>query len=269
MRLRKITLLFGIIMMLAVISACHKKEKNEPVDIEITPSPTITVTPEVTTPVEPTGNPSPTVTEEDGKEPDSEVENEEELENEEADGVELTEEEAADSIRKALVDDSYTYELLDDHLNVNDKIYYIFQISNEGKVALPNIIVDKVSGKVMCYGSDGKTSSITEHPLYHKSEASQSEEKSVKKNEITKEEALKLLEKIPAKTLGLAKALTEYTVIYDDWITNVKGVDCYGINVYEKGDLKDTFAGAYYVATDGSKIYQYDVVKDKTINITK
>lgn len=268
MRFKKITLLLGIVMTIAVLSACHKKEKDEPVDIEVTPSPTITVTPEATAAVTPTLTPSPSAAEEDGKEPESEVKDEEDIENEEADDVELTEEEAADSIRKALEDESYTYELLDDHLNVSDRLYYIYQVSDEGKVALPNIIVDKVSGKVMCYGSDGKTSSITEHPLYHKSESSQPGKKTVK-NEITKEEALKLLEKIPNKTLGLAKALSEYTVIYDDWITNVKGVDCYGINVYEKGDLKNTFAGAYYVATDGSRIYLYDVVKDKTIDITK
>ncbi|SHO47247.1 hypothetical protein [Anaerocolumna xylanovorans] len=267
MKVRRITLFLGIMMIIAVLSACHRKEKEEPVDVTITPSPTLTVTPEVTEPVTPTLTPSPSGSEEDGKESEEEIKEEEDAEAENGE-AELTEEEAADCIRKALEDEAYYYELLDDHLNVSDRIYYIYQVSDGGKVSLPNIIVDRASGKVMCYSSDGTISSITEHPLYKKSGASQNANNSKEQTGITKEEALKLLEKIPNKTLKLSKDLTEYTIIYDDWITNIKGVDCFGISVYEKGDLKDTAAGFYYVATDGSKIYRYDVVKDKTKDIT-
>lgn len=269
MKVRRITLFIGIIMTIAVLSACHRKEKDEPVDVTVTPSPTLIVTPKVTEQVTPTPTltPSPSGSEKDGKETEAEIKEEEDTENEDNE-AELTEEEAADCIRKALEDNGYYYELLDDHLNVSDRICYIYQVSDEGKVVLPNIIVDKASGKVMCYSSDGTTSSITKHPLYKKSEDSQTANNGKKQTGITKEEALKLLEKVPGKTLKLAKALTEYTVIYDDWITNIKGVDCFGISVYEKGDLKDTAAGFYYVATDGSKIYRYDVVKDKTKDIT-
>ncbi len=270
MRLRRITLFLGIVMMIAVLAACHKKEKDKPVEETVTTSPTITVTPEITKEVTPTPTeaPSPSVTKEGGKEPESEVKEDEKEENEEGKKEELTEEEATDRIRKALVDESYYYELLDDHLNVDDRIYYIFQVSDEGKVISPNIIVDKTSGKVMCYGSDGTTASIKKHPLYKKSGSSQNSKVSKDKKEITKEAALQKLEKISHKTLGLSKALTEYTIIYDDWLSTIKGKECYGISAYEKGELKDTAAGFYYVATDGSKIYLYDVIKDKTTDIT-
>lgn len=268
MNVKRIALFLGIVMTIAALAACHKKEKEEAVDKLVTPSPTLTITPEATNEITPALSPTPSLTEDNSKEPEADIKQEEGEESAESTDEELTEEEAADSIRKALVDDNYYYELLDDHLNVNDRIYYIFQVSDEGKVTSPNIIVDKISGKVMCYGIDGTTTSITEHPLYRKSEKSQ-DSKGSKKTGITKENALELLEKVPRKTLGLAKDLTEYTVIYDDWITNIKGVDCFGISVYEKGDLKDTFAGSYYVATDGSKIYLYDIIKDKTIDITK
>lgn len=249
MRERKITLLLCIIMAVFLLAACHRKEKeDEPAVVTVTPSPSVTA--EAT----PSETPTPAVTEDAQEEEEGEEE--------------LTEEEAIQRIEDTLGEENYYFELLDDHLNVNDRIYYIFQVSDGVNVIEPNIIVDKFSGDLLCYNSDGTTVPFTEHPLYNREGTGEDSGTTSEETGISNDEALKLLGGIPHETLGLAKELKEYKIIYDNWPTNVEGVACIGINVYEKGDKKDTYAGAYYVAKDGSKIYLYDTIEDEMIDIT-
>lgn len=246
MKTRRIILLICIAMAGVLLMSCRKdKKEEEPVVVTVTPSPTIETTPEVT--------PTPAVTEE----PE-----------EEEDGEELTDQQAIEKIEAILGEENYYFELLDDHLNVSDRLYYIFEVSDGVNVIEPNIIVDKLSGEVLCYNSDGTTAPFTEHPLYNKAGSAEGQEEGTADKGIGKEQALKLLGEIPRETLQLSKELKEYVIIYDDWPSNIKGNECYGINVYEKGEAKNTLAGIYYVALDGSKIYLYDTIKDEEIDIT-
>ncbi|WOO35379.1 hypothetical protein R2R35_16435 [Anaerocolumna sp. AGMB13020] len=245
MKTRRIILLVCIAMAGVLLMSCRKdKKEEEPVVVTVTPSPTIEATPEV--------SPTPAVTEEP----------------EEEEGEELTDQQAIEKIEAILGEENYYFELLDDHLNVSDRLYYIFEVSDGVNVIEPNIIVDKLNGEVLCYNSDGTTAPFTEHPLYNKAGSTEGQEESTEDKGIGKEQALKLLSEIPHKTLQLSKELKEYVIIYDDWPSNIKGNECYGINVHEKGDAKNTLAGVFYVALDGSKIYLYDTVEDKEIDIT-
>lgn len=245
MKTRRIILLICIAMAGVLLMSCRKdKNEEEPVVVTITPSPTIETTPEVT--------PTPTVEEEP----------------EEEEGEELTDQQAIEKIEAILGEENYYFELLDDHLNVSDRLYYIFEVSDGVNAIEPNIIVDKLNGEVLCYNSDGTTAPFTEHPLYNKAGSEEGQEEGAADNGIGKEQALKLLSEIPRKTLQLSKELKEYVIIYDDWPSNIDGIECYGINVHEKGDTKNTLSGIYYVALDGSKIYLSDTVEGKTIDIT-
>lgn len=243
MKTRKIILLICIAMAGILLMSCRKDKNEEPVVATVTPTPE--TTPEVT--------PTPTITE---------------APIEEEDGEELTDQQAIGKIEAILGEESYYFELLDDHLNVSDRLYYIFEVSDGVNVIEPNIIVDKLNGKVLCYNSDGTTAPFTEHPLYNKTDSTEDQEESVEDKGIGKEQALTLLSEIPSKTLKLSKELKEYVIIYDDWPSNISGKECYGINVYEKGDTKNTLAGVFYVSLDGSKIFLYDTVEDKSVDIT-
>lgn len=260
-----------IILAVVILAVSHQKGNKEGGGAAVTGTPTpaaettptaeatpaVTEVPAVTTPAEENGNSS----EDEGEASDGD-------DSEAPADSEITEDEAVQYI-EAVLGEGYSFELLDDHLNVSDKIYYIFQVSDGENIVAPNIIVDKASGDILCYNSDGTTLPFSKHPLYNKDETSDSTGSEPVKAVISNEKALELLSQIPSSTLGLSKELKEYTIIYDDWLTKVEGADCIGINVYEKGDLKNTNVGAYYVlAKDGSKIYLYDVVKDKKIDIT-
>lgn len=159
----------------------------------------------------------------------------------------------------------YTIQLLDDQFKIGEITYFMYQISDSTSVIEPNVIVNKKSGEILCYYSDSKTAPFSEYPLF--SEQSNSIEDSNQK--FTKEDAYNKLSKLSAETLGLPVDISEYTIQYDDWTTNVNGVECYGINVYSVVGDKMINMGLYYVAMDGSKMFKFDSELDDFVEIVE
>lgn len=236
---RKYTILFiCIITACLALAACGKKKDKDNTDqVTITPTPAPTATPTVT----------PT--------PEEQIPEDTNF---------ISEADAIKNIQKSIGERGYTIELLDDHLTVEENEYYVFQVSDSSTAIEPGIIVDKVSGELSCYYKDGKIGPFEEHPLYTQPAKEQDESN----GKFTKEAALAKLSEVPAETLNLPMSLSEYTIIYDDWTTIVNGVECYGINVF--ADAKDDEKinmGLYYVALDGSIMFQYDGLNDDFVEI--
>lgn len=254
---RLIRVIMCLLMVSIVFTAC-KKKKDDQVDSGI-----VSETPGVTQPV------TPTVT------PDVKKDNEPEVT---PAPIEVTPEpvesisyeEAIRNIQAIIGERGYVIELLDDHLNVGESTYYVFQISDSSSVIEPNVIVDNKSGELMCYYSDGTTAPFAKFPLYTDSVTSKEEEDS-REDSFTKEDALELLSKVDNDILGLPNKLIEYSVVFDDWTTNVQGtkgyIECYSINVYSETNGNRNYMGQFYVAVDGSVMYKYDSVSDEFVKI--
>lgn len=103
---------------------------------------------------------------------------------------------------------------------------------------------------------------VTFDGTYTLSEASVSSNKT-----ITKEEAIQLLTTLTISQTGLPAEISMYTLTADDMLLDIKGTSCYSISVYS--DLGDRMylMNSYYVATDGSKIYRFDVDAEDDIEI--
>jgi hypothetical protein len=242
MKKRKYTILFiCIITACLALAGCGKKKEGDNTGEEtITPSPTPTSTPTPTPTVTPNITPTP-------EEP-----------------AYISEADAIKNIQKIIGERGYTIELLEDNLMVEGKEYYKFQISDSLAAIEPDVIVDKVGGEIFCYYQDGTVSTFEEHPLFTQT-TKDPEETS---HEFTKEDALAKLSEVPGKILNLPAELSEYTIIYDDWTTMVNGVECYGINAFaEVKDNKRVNMGVYYVAVDGSAMFQFDSLSDDFVEI--
>lgn len=234
---QKKVVLAVMLVILFSMTACKSKpvtDSETTKELTATPIPTVTVTPT------PTG-----VGEETGEET----------------AEEISSEDAVKQILKVIGERGYYIELVNDTLDIGGDTYYEFQISDSSQVIAPNVLVDKVTGKLLCYQADGSTAEFSEHPLYTAS-GNNSEN-----SDFTKEDALKKLSKLSAKTLELPKDINTYTIIFDDWPTLVEKLECYGINVYEDMGDRMSFKGTYFVAMDGSKIFLRDSVADKFIEL--
>lgn len=232
MKRSKYTILFICITTCIALAACGKKKENEIDKVVIAPAPTEAP---IATPAS-----------------EEQVPDKTEI---------ISEDDAISNIKKIIGERGYTIELLDSHLTVGETEYYVFQVSDSSTVIEPNIIVDKVSGELSCYYKDGTVDSFENHPLFTPSAMERCDK-------YNKEDALDLLSKVPAKSLNLPKPLSEYTIVYDDWETFVNGVECYGINVFASGkDDEDINMGLYYVANDGSVVFQYDSLSDNFVEI--
>jgi len=217
------------------LAACGKKKDIDTDEETITPTPTTTPT-ATPTPVEQVPDETNTISEED----------------------------AIKNIQKIIGERGYTIELRSDKLIVEENEYYEFQVSDSSAVIEPNIIVDKVTGELSCYYKDGTSGPFEDYPLFTQT-TPKPEETS---DEFTKEDALAKLSEVSADTLNLPVPLSEYTIIYDDWTTFVNGVECYGINVFaEAKDDQKINMGVYYVAIDGSVMFQFDSLSDNFVEI--
>ncbi|MBE5930610.1 MAG: hypothetical protein E7268_06070 [Lachnospiraceae bacterium] len=167
----------------------------------------------------------------------------------------LSREEAENIVRKIIQLETYSVELLDDHLMIDGAEYYSFCINDGNGVAMePLLIVEKKEGKLWCYDLSGVVATIEKFPL-DKTETGNEGEKT-----FTVEEAKQLLASYSAERLGLAKDTASYEMTVDDWTTNANGVECYGINFFENVNGKQRFRGTFYVALDGSAVYGKDDV---------
>lgn len=242
MKKRKYTILFICIITACVaLAACgRKREGDNTGELTNTPSPTPTPTLTPTPTVTPTITPTP-------EEPDY-----------------ISEADAIKNIQNIIGERGYTIELLEDNLTVEGKQYYKFQISDSSAVIDPDVIVDKVKGEIFCYYKDGTVNPFDEHPLFAQPTKAPDETN----QKFTKEDALAKLSEVSAEILNLPVALSQYTIIYDDWTTMVNGVECYGINAFaEVKDNKRVNMGVYYVAVDGSAMFQFDSLSDDFVEI--
>lgn len=237
-----------ICMICITISACKKKTVQDTESIDITEAPTAVPT-------------QTAQTREDNQTQTNTVEIDT-LDSAETTKEYISKQTAEKSIRDAIRDDGYSYEIVLEELTLNGRTYYEYQISDGTSAIGPNILVDKVSEELFCYYSDGSTKPISDHPLYTEPTAVSNETV----DEFTKEDALAKLKKLSAKTLGLPEKLNTYAITYDNWTTNVNGVECYSINVFTKD--KAANMGVFYVAVDGSKMYRYDSALDDIVEIT-
>ena len=234
------------------LTACKKNKNQDDGTIDVTLTPTVT-----SAPTQSQEDPTLEDTTDDGKTEDSEQTDDQT--NTEPDDQYIGESEAVKIIQNEIGERGYLIELLDDHLNIEENTYYVYQISDGTDLIEPNVLVDKISGDLFCYDSKGNKTSFSEYPLYTQTSENETQDTT---NEFTQEDALAQLSKIPAKTLDLPVALTKYTIIYDDWTTNIKDVECYGINAFSVVGDKKINMGSYYVAIDGSVMYKFDSLLD-------
>jgi hypothetical protein len=160
----------------------------------------------------------------------------------------------AEAIAKGIVRlEKYSIELLDDHLMIDGAEYYSFCINDENGAGLePLLIVERKTGKLLCYDMTGVVATIDKFPL-DKVETGNEGAKT-----LTAEEAKQLIAGYSGERLGLAKETSVYEMTVDDWTTNADGVDCYGVNFFETVGGKQRFRGTFYVALDGSAVYAKD-----------
>ncbi len=160
----------------------------------------------------------------------------------------------AEAIVKGIVRlETYSIELLDDHLMIDGAEYYSFCINDENGAGLePLLIVEKKTGNLLCYDMTGVVAAIDKFPL-DKTETGNEGAKT-----LTAEEAKQLLLQYSGERLGLAKETASYEMTVDDWTTNADGVECYGVNFFENVGGKQRFRGTFYVALDGSAVFGKD-----------
>lgn len=249
--------LICFVLALSVI-ACKKKNDNK-VNQEDVGNLEATITPTIA----PTSTPMV-----DDEEDDSEIE-EEKI---------VSKEEAEELILSKLEERGYFLQYIND-IVIEKLNYYEFSISSSGEAIEPNILVNKVTGELGIL-EDNKVLSIQEHPLLNG--ASVEEIKDANSNEsnsnnsseddnindvFSKEDALDKLLLLPKEKLNLPAGLEEYTIIYDDWTTVIQGKECYGINAFAKAGDRMINMGVFFVATDGSTMYQFDVEADDFVEI--
>ncbi len=167
----------------------------------------------------------------------------------------LSQAEAEQIVRGIIQLDTYSVELLDDHLMIDGAEYFSFCINDANGVGLePLLIVEKKEGTLLCYDLSGVVAPIEKFPL-DKTETGHEGEKT-----LTAEEAKQILAGYSGERLGLAKDTASYEMTVDDWTTMADGVTCYGINFFETVGEKQRFRGTFYVALDGSAVYSKDDV---------
>lgn len=241
-----IVVLIAVVLVVVLVSK-YKKEKKGGEVLQPTGAVTATAAPE-----EPTGEvteaPTPTAaaTPEATATPEAPEPTEESV---------LSQSEAEDIVRSIVQLDTYSIELLDDHLMIDGAEYYSFCINDANSVGLePMLIVEKKEGTLLCYDMSGVVAPIEKFPL-DKTETGSEGTKT-----LTQEEAKALLAGYSGERLGLAKETSAYEMTVDDWTTIAEGMECYGINFFENTGGKQRFRGTFYVALDGSVVFSKDDV---------
>lgn len=219
-----------------LLTACRKDGAKPADNQSVTEIPTVSE--EVTPTIEPTVEASPSVTLTPTK------------------GEEISQAQAVQKVQRELGERGYNVNVINENLNMDGKDYYVLQISSSIEAFEPNVIINKETGEMLCFYSDGTTTSFMEHPLFARTENGN------EKVEFTKEEALKKLESLPKDSLGLRQELSNYTIVYDDWTTMAGGETCYGINVYSGTGADSVYAGTFYVGVDGDGVYVFDYALD-------
>jgi len=256
-RLQVFRILICLMIICMALTACKKNKNKEDGTGDITGVITPVVTP----------TPSVEDTEDDQTRDDQTIEDTSESEdatNTESEAEYISESEAVKIILNKIGENGYFIELLEEQLTIGEKVYYCYQISDSSAKIEPKVLVDRISGELLCYYEDESTAAFSEFPLY--TEPSDGQDGDTV-NAFTKEDALAQLSKLSADTLSLPEKLSKYTIIYDEWTTNVKNVECYGIDAYSDVEDKMINMGIFYVAVDGSAMYKFDSLLDDFVEM--
>ncbi len=84
---------------------------------------------------------------------------------------------------------------------------------------------------------------------------------------LTKTQAVALLSTLTKKDTKLSQELTEYRLSADDLTIKIKNTLCYSIGVYPKSEQTSSLLTTFYVALDGSRIYQFNAQAKDDIEI--
>ena len=76
------------------------------------------------------------------------------------------------------------------------------------------------------------------------------------------DKALERLKSVSKDKLGLEEDVSAYKAVFSDSVLEVDGVDCQGIILLEQKDNQLETVATFAVATDDSKIFQYDIAND-------
>ena len=76
------------------------------------------------------------------------------------------------------------------------------------------------------------------------------------------DKALERLKGVSKDKLGLEEDVSAYKAVFSDSILDVNGVDCQGIILLKEQEQQVETVATFAVATDDSKIFQYDVAND-------
>jgi hypothetical protein len=180
----------------------------------------------------------------------------------------IGEKEATKLIVDAILERGYFVGYNND-ITIGENEYYEFSILNGDDIIKPNVLVNKVTGELLCLNEDNTTSPLSNHPLIASTNTGKEEEKdeALEEGKFSKEDALYKLSKVSKDILSLPVELSEYTIVYDDWNTVINGEECFGINATSKVEDRMINMGVFYVAVDGSSMYKFDVQADDFVEI--
>ncbi|MBO7401552.1 MAG: hypothetical protein J6U10_01020 [Lachnospiraceae bacterium] len=142
-------------------------------------------------------------------------------------------------------------------VKVGSDSFYSFTVSDKDRVYQPDIIVNiKNMALWYYYPSTGEMLALESFPL---DKGEKVEPTGAATGWLTAAEATNILKTIPLSVLGLSKDITTYTVEVDPVITtNIHGVDCYNIDVFEAvgNDKYAKRVGVYCISFDRVSVYK-------------
>lgn len=161
----------------------------------------------------------------------------------------LTKGEADDILAGEIREKDYSYQLADEHMELDGKQYFRYQIFHQQQEEGYSVLVDKENGDLFHY--DGSSRSAFQGVAHYAQDAVPEQGDG---EGMTQEKAKQLLSGISPESLMLPAPLDECSLSLDSWQTVVAGDGCYCLDVF----YKDALAGSIYFTEDGEKVYYLD-----------
>ncbi len=136
--------------------------------------------------------------------------------------------------------------------------YFLFRVNDEERSYEPLLAVNAVTKEIFYFYSRDEIVELVDFPPDNV-EGVGGEESSGEEDGFSAEDAVALLKGISAADLGLPAALSEYTILVDEWTTMVYGQECYCINAYAELENRKQLMGVYFVAVDGGTAFRSDM----------
>ena len=136
--------------------------------------------------------------------------------------------------------------------------YFLFLVSDEERDYEPLLAVNAVTKEIFYFYSQDEIVELVNFPPDNV-EGVGGEDGSGEEDGFSADDAVTLLKGISAADLGLPAALSEYTIMVDEWTTMVYGQECYCINAYAELENRKQLMGVFFVAVDGSTAFRSDM----------